>query len=119
MTMLETHFYSCDDKLAANLFIPDEFDSSNKYPAIVVAGPMATVKEQAAGVFAQALADRGFIGLAFDYRRFGDSKDLHGSMKTRPPKQRTFKMPSAFFARMTVSVVTKLEQLESAQVPRT
>jgi fermentation-respiration switch protein FrsA (DUF1100 family) len=51
--MLETHFYSCDDKIAANLFIPDEFDSGNEYPAIVVAGPMATVKEQAAGVFAQ------------------------------------------------------------------
>jgi hypothetical protein len=74
MTMLETHFYSCDDKIAANLFIPDEFDSGNEYPAIVVAGPMATVKEQAAGVFAEALADRGFIGLAFDYRRFGDSE---------------------------------------------
>ena len=74
MTEHEAHFDSCGDKIAASLFFPGEFDAETEYPAIVVAGPMATVKEQAAGVFAQALADRGFIGLAFDYRRFGDSE---------------------------------------------
>jgi fermentation-respiration switch protein FrsA (DUF1100 family) len=40
----------------------------------VVAGPLATVKEQAAGVFAEALAAEGFVTLAFDYRRYGQSE---------------------------------------------
>jgi pimeloyl-ACP methyl ester carboxylesterase len=35
---------------------------------------MATVKEQAAGVFAEALGKRGLLALAFDYRRFGESE---------------------------------------------
>jgi fermentation-respiration switch protein FrsA (DUF1100 family) len=42
----------------------------------VVAGPLATVKEQAAGVFAEKLAKQGYIALAFDYRTFGESEGL-------------------------------------------
>jgi fermentation-respiration switch protein FrsA (DUF1100 family) len=74
MAKMRTHFDSCGDQIAANMYFPDTFDSGTQLPAIVVAGPMATVKEQAAGVFSQALADRGFIALAFDYRRFGESE---------------------------------------------
>ena len=74
MKMVGTFFESCGDKIAARLYYPANFDSGTQLPAIVVAGPMATVKEQAAGVFAKALANRGFITLAFDYRRFGDSE---------------------------------------------
>jgi len=74
MKKVESFFESCGDRIAAHLYYPDDIDSSTQLPAIVVAGPMATVKEQAAGVFAQALANRGFIALAFDYRCFGDSE---------------------------------------------
>jgi fermentation-respiration switch protein FrsA (DUF1100 family) len=74
MRKVETYFESCGDQIASHLYYPDDFESNTQLPAIVVAGPMATVKEQAAGVFAQALANRGFIALAFDYRRFGESE---------------------------------------------
>jgi fermentation-respiration switch protein FrsA (DUF1100 family) len=67
-------FESDRDTITGHLYLPDDADSSKQYPAIVVGGPLATVKEQAAGVFAEALAAKGFVAIAFDYRRYGDSK---------------------------------------------
>ena len=40
---------------------------------VVTTGPFTSVKEQAAGVYAEALAERGFAALAFDHRCFGQS----------------------------------------------
>lgn len=42
-------------------------------PALVVIGPLTSVKEQAAGTYADALAARGYLTLAFDHRSFGES----------------------------------------------
>ena len=67
-------FKSSGDEIAGHLYRPDGFSSGSRYPAVITAGPMATVKEQAAGIFAEALARQGFVTLAFDYRRFGDSE---------------------------------------------
>jgi len=67
-------FVSAGSKLVGNLYCPDDFDANNRYPAVVVGGPLATVKEQAAGVFAVGLAKNGFITLAFDYRTYGESE---------------------------------------------
>jgi len=67
-------FKSGSVNLTGDLYLPDGADASSTYPAIVVGGPMATVKEQAAGVFANELSKRGFIALAFDYRGYGDSE---------------------------------------------
>ena len=44
-----------------------------KYPAIAVAGPFGAVKEQASGLYAQTMAERGFITLAFDPSYTGES----------------------------------------------
>lgn len=41
--------------------------------ALVTTGPLTSVKEQAAGTYAQALASRGYAALAFDHRYFGES----------------------------------------------
>jgi len=41
--------------------------------AVVLTGPLTSVKEQAAGAYARALAQRGFFALAFDHRYFGES----------------------------------------------
>jgi fermentation-respiration switch protein FrsA (DUF1100 family) len=41
--------------------------------AVVISGPVTSVKEQAPGAYAQALAARGFAALAFDHRYFGES----------------------------------------------
>ena len=46
---------------------------AGRRPALVVTGPLTSVKEQAAGTYADALAARGFVTLAFDHRSFGES----------------------------------------------
>ncbi len=59
--------------LAANLYLPANIDRGRKYPAIVVAHPWGGVKEQTAGLYAQQLAQKGFITLAFDASHYGES----------------------------------------------
>lgn len=67
-------FVSDGAKVVGNVYCPDDFDPNKQYPAIVVGGPLGTVKEQAAGVFAESLAKSGFVTLAFDYRMYGESE---------------------------------------------
>ena len=74
MNKKDVTFNSGGDKMVGHLYFPEDFSPSKHYPAIVAAGPLATVKEQAAGVFAEALAEKGFLTLAFDYRRYGESE---------------------------------------------
>ena len=52
--------------IAADLYAPKNFNESTKYPAIVIGSPYGGVKEQGAGIYAQNMAERGFIVLAFD-----------------------------------------------------
>lgn len=60
--------------LAADLYMPlDAGKSTDKLPAIAVCGPFGAVKEQAAGLYAQTLAERGFMTLAFDPSYTGES----------------------------------------------
>ena len=66
-------FVSAGEKIVGNLFLPDNYDASNKYPAVIVSGSWTTVKEQMAGLYAEKLAGEGFITLAFDFRNFGES----------------------------------------------
>ncbi len=60
-------------KMAGNLYLPDGFDEAGSYPAIVSVHPGGGVKEQTAGLYAQKLADRGFVTLAFDASHQGAS----------------------------------------------
>lgn len=53
-------------EIAANVYTPANFDASKKYPAIVVAHPNGGVKEQVAGLYAQYLAEQGYVTIAFD-----------------------------------------------------
>ena len=48
-------------------------DATGKLPAIAICGPFGAVKEQASGLYAQALAERGFLTLAFDPSFTGES----------------------------------------------
>ena len=52
--------------IAANVYTPAAYDESKRYPAIVVAHPNGGVKEQAAGLYAQRLAESGYITIAAD-----------------------------------------------------
>ena len=65
-TMQSVEFKNGDITMAGNVFVPADFDSERTYPTIVVVHPGGGVKEQTAGVYAQRLADQGFVTLAFD-----------------------------------------------------
>ena len=57
--------------LAADLYVPK--GGEGKLPAIAVCGPFGAVKEQSSGLYAQTLAERGFLTLAFDPSFTGES----------------------------------------------
>ena len=57
--------------LAADLYEPEDIDG--KLPAIAVCGPFGAVKEQSSGLYAQNLAERGFLTIAFDPSFTGES----------------------------------------------
>ena len=57
--------------LVGDLYTPK--DSKGRLPAIAVSGPFGAVKEQASGLYAQTLAERGFTTLAFDPSYTGES----------------------------------------------
>ena len=70
--------------LAADLYKPK--NASGKYPAIAVSGPFVAVKEQCSGLYAQTMAERGYLTIAFDpsftgesggYPRFMASPDIN------------------------------------------
>ena len=61
-------------KIVGNLFRPKDFDPSRKYPAIVVGHPMGAVKEQSSNLYAQKLAEQGFVTLAIDQSFWGESE---------------------------------------------
>ena len=58
-------------ELAADMYVPK--DASGKLPAIAVSGPYGAVKEQSSGLYAQEMAERGFIAIAFDPSYTGES----------------------------------------------
>ncbi|MBQ5944800.1 MAG: alpha/beta hydrolase [Bacteroidales bacterium] len=64
-------------ELAADMYVPKSFadakDSKERLPAIAVSGPFGAVKEQSSGLYAQHMAERGFIAIAFDPSFTGES----------------------------------------------
>lgn len=59
--------------LVGNLYTPE--NAEGKLAAIAVSGPFGAVKEQASGLYAQTMAERGFVTLAFDPSFTGESGD--------------------------------------------
>jgi fermentation-respiration switch protein FrsA (DUF1100 family) len=53
-------------KISANLYTPANYDPDKEYPAVVVAHPNGGIKEQVAGLYAQRLAESGYITIAAD-----------------------------------------------------
>jgi len=61
-------------KVTGNLFAPKNLDKSKKYSAIIVGHPMGATKEQSANLYAQKMADQGYVTLSFDLSFWGDSE---------------------------------------------
>ncbi|ENZ8717802.1 alpha/beta hydrolase [Klebsiella aerogenes] len=64
--------------VVGNLFIPKTMNQNAKNPAIVVGHPMGAVKEQSANLYAQKLAEQGFVTLAIDLSFWGESEGKPG-----------------------------------------
>ncbi len=60
--------------LAGHLYVPQNFDETQTYPAVIVGGSLTSVKEQMSATYAQKLAKNGIIALTFDYSHFGESE---------------------------------------------
>lgn len=69
-------FKSDDVYLSGLLYLPDNYEAGEKFPAITIARPASGVKEQTAGLYAQKLAEKGYITLAYDPKGFGDSEGI-------------------------------------------
>lgn len=61
-------------QVVGNLFIPKDVDQNTNHPAIIVGHPMGAVKEQSANLYAQKLAEQGFITLSLDLSFWGESE---------------------------------------------
>lgn len=61
-------------KVAGNLFIPDNIKKKTQYPAVIVGHPMGAVKEQSANLYAQKMAEYGFVTLSIDLPFWGESE---------------------------------------------
>jgi uncharacterized protein len=104
----KVEFLSVGSRIAADLHCPDDFETDKVYPTIVVGGPLATVKEQAAGFFSQKLAKLGFLALAFDYRTFGESEGQPRCYEN--PANKTEDVHTA------VSYLSSLENVDSSKI---
>lgn len=60
-------------KIAGHLFTPKDLVAGKKYPAIVVSHPFGAVKEQSADLYAQKMAEQGFITISIDMPFWGES----------------------------------------------
>lgn len=63
-------------KIAANVYTPAGYEATKTYPAVVVAHPSGGVKEQVAGLYAQRLAENGYIAIAADASYQGASEGM-------------------------------------------
>lgn len=62
-----------DITVVADMYLPKDLNRSQKHAAIVIGHPFGGVKEQSSGLYAQQLAERGFVTLAFDLSYGGES----------------------------------------------
>ena len=67
-------------EVAGHLYLPEDFDISRKYKAVVITGPFGAVKEQASGLYAQEMAKHGFVAVAFDPSMTGESSGERRNM---------------------------------------
>jgi fermentation-respiration switch protein FrsA (DUF1100 family) len=75
-TVEKVTFNNNNLKMAGNLYLPAAFNENKKYPVIITVHPGGGVKEQTSGLYAQKMAEQGYVALAFDASHQGESEGL-------------------------------------------
>ncbi|MFB6781303.1 alpha/beta hydrolase [Streptomyces sp. NPDC056352] len=107
MAQTTVSFDSADIPLAGHLYTPDT-PASGPRPALVVGHPGTSVKEQTSGTYAQLMAERGFVALAFDAAYQGESGGLPRGLED--PAQRVEEFKAA------VSYLTTLDEVDADRI---
>ncbi|EKO3862271.1 alpha/beta hydrolase [Vibrio sp. Y29_XK_CS5] len=92
-------------QLAANLYLPK---GAKNAPVVIVTGAWTAVKEQMPAVYAQALAERGYAALTFDFRGWGESKDQ--VMYLEDPARKTADI------RTVIEAVSQLDGVDASRI---
>ena len=95
--------------LAADQYTPKKV--SGRLPAIAVCGPFGAVKEQCSGLYAQTLAERGFLTIAFDPSFTGESG---GNPRFSASIPKSFRQPWISSVCRTTWIHSRSVSLESA-----
>lgn len=90
-------FKSFGMDLVGDLYLPEGFDSSKKYKAIVGASPFPQVRGQVLATYGPEMAKRGFVFFGFDYLGMGDSPALPGEFKQSRYMFRLIETPGMLF----------------------
>ena len=69
----EVEFESNGQTLVGELYLPDDYQEGTQLPSTIITGAWTTVKEQMPSNYAEAMADKGYAALVFDFRNWGES----------------------------------------------
>lgn len=94
----KVNFLSEGTRIAGHLFIPKNYKPNGNFAAIVCITPASGIKEQTAGIYAEKLAQKGFIALAFDHRTYGESGGYPRGMENAPMKVEDIKNAISFIS---------------------
>lgn len=75
-----------DLRMAGNVYVPENFNASQRYPTVVIVGAFNQVKEQTPAVYARKLAAQGYVALAFDHQGYGESEGAIRNYEYSPAK---------------------------------
>lgn len=76
----DVYFYSEGMKIAADLYVPQNIQDNQTFPAVILCHGFAGIKDLLLPAYAQSFAQHGLLALTFDYRGFGDSEGEKGRL---------------------------------------